>query len=69
MTVSEPALAVLLAGPLFAEWPAAGLAARTGQLLGGLLLVGGLAVLARAQVAATTPVASRTASATPASTR
>lgn len=69
MTVCEPALAVLLAGPLFAEWPATGLAARTGQLLGGLLLVGGLAVLARAQVAATTPVASSTASTTPAATR
>jgi hypothetical protein len=71
MTVCEPALAVLLAGPLFGEWPAAGPAARTGQLVGGLLLVGGLAVLARTgpQVAATTPVASSTASRTPASTR
>jgi hypothetical protein len=69
MTVCEPALAVLLAGPLFAEWPAAGLVARICQLLGGLLLLGGLAVLARTQVAATTPVASSTASATPASTR
>jgi hypothetical protein len=67
MTVCEPALAVLLAGPLFAEWPAAGLVARSAQVGGGLLLVGGLAVLA--QVAATTPVASSTASTTPAATR
>jgi hypothetical protein len=71
MTVGEPVLAVLLAGPLFGEWPAPGPAARVAQLLGGLLLVGGLAVLARAgaQVAATTPVASSPASTRPAATR
>jgi hypothetical protein len=47
LTVGEPALAVVLAGPLFGEWPATGPAERLGQLLGGLLLVGGLVVLAR----------------------
>jgi hypothetical protein len=71
MTVCEPAIAVLLAGPLFGEWPASGPAEQAGQLVGALLLAGGLVVLARTgpQVAATTPVASSTASTTPPSTR
>jgi hypothetical protein len=47
LSVLEPGLAVLLAGPLFGEWLQAGAAARAGQLTGALLLGLGLAVVAR----------------------
>jgi hypothetical protein len=45
MTVLEPAVAVLLSGPLFAEWLAPGLLARTGQLAGALAAAVGIACL------------------------
>jgi hypothetical protein len=45
-TVLEPLVAVALAGPLFAEHLAAGALAGSGQVLGGLTLVGGVLVLA-----------------------
>jgi hypothetical protein len=46
-TVLEPAIGVLLAGPLFGEALLHGAPARLGQLAGALLLSAGLAVLAR----------------------
>jgi hypothetical protein len=46
-TVLEPAVGVLLAGPLFGETLVLGAGARLGQLAGALLLGGGLVVLAR----------------------
>jgi drug/metabolite transporter (DMT)-like permease len=46
-TVLEPALGVLLAGPLFGEVLSSGPAARLGQVCGALLLGGGLVVLKR----------------------
>jgi hypothetical protein len=46
-TVLEPAVGVLLAGPLFGEVLLPGTAARVGQLGGALLLAGGLVLLAR----------------------
>jgi hypothetical protein len=47
LSVLEPGLAVLLAGPLFGESLQAGTAARLGQLAGALLLGLGLVVVAR----------------------
>jgi len=47
LSVLEPGLAVLLAGPLFGETLQAGTAARLGQLAGALLLGIGLVVVAR----------------------
>lgn len=47
MTVLEPLIAVLLAGPVFGEQLAGGVLARLGQLCGLLALAGGVAVLAR----------------------
>lgn len=47
MTVLEPLIAVLLAGPVFGEQLAAGPLARVGELLGLLALAGGVVVLAR----------------------
>jgi hypothetical protein len=47
LSVLEPGLAVLLAGPLFGEVLLAGTAARLGQLAGALLLGLGLVVVAR----------------------
>jgi drug/metabolite transporter (DMT)-like permease len=46
-TVLEPALGVLLAGPLFGETLLSGSAARLGQLAGAVLLGAGLVVLSR----------------------
>ena len=46
-TVLEPAVGVLLAGPLFGEALLPGAGARVGQLAGALLLGAGLVVLAR----------------------
>jgi drug/metabolite transporter (DMT)-like permease len=46
-TVLEPAIGVLLAGPLFGEALLHGAPARLGQLAGAVLLSAGLAVLAR----------------------
>jgi drug/metabolite transporter (DMT)-like permease len=46
-TVLEPAVGVLLGGPLFGEALVSGSAARLGQLVGALLLVAGLVALAR----------------------
>jgi drug/metabolite transporter (DMT)-like permease len=46
-TVLEPAIGILLAGPLFGEALLPGAGARLGQLAGALLLAGGLVVLAR----------------------
>jgi hypothetical protein len=46
-TVLEPAIGVLLAGPLFGEVLLSGTAARLGQVGGALLLGAGLALLAR----------------------
>jgi hypothetical protein len=66
-TVLEPAVGVLLAGPLFGEWLAPGLALHAGQFAGVALLVGGLAVLARRSALAGTPV--RPESATPVGSR
>jgi hypothetical protein len=48
LSVLEPGVAVLLAGPLFGEWLLAGAAARAWQLTGALLLGLGLVVVARA---------------------
>jgi drug/metabolite transporter (DMT)-like permease len=45
-TVLEPAIGVVLAGPLFGEALLSGTGARLGQLAGALLLVAGLVVLA-----------------------
>ena len=47
LSVLEPGIAVLLAGPLFGEALQAGTAARVGQLAGALLLGLGLVVVAR----------------------
>jgi hypothetical protein len=52
-TVLEPAVGVLLAGPLFGELLLPGAAARLGQLCGALLLGAGLALLARRGTART----------------
>jgi hypothetical protein len=46
-TVLEPAIGVLLAGPLFGEVLLPGTTARLGQVFGALLLCGGLAFLTR----------------------
>jgi drug/metabolite transporter (DMT)-like permease len=46
-TVLEPAIGILLAGPLFGEALRTGATARLGQLAGALLLCAGLVVLAR----------------------
>jgi hypothetical protein len=46
-TVLEPAIGVLLAGPLFGETLLSGSAARLGQLAGAVLLGAGLVVLSR----------------------
>ena len=46
-TVLEPAVAVVLSGPLFAEWLAPSPLARAGQLVGALAAVAGLVVLGR----------------------
>jgi hypothetical protein len=51
-TVLEPAIGVLLAGPLFGEALRAGAADRLGQLAGACLLAAGLTVLARRRPAA-----------------
>ncbi|MCU1607407.1 MAG: hypothetical protein JWP46_3872 [Modestobacter sp.] len=47
MTVLEPLVVILAAGPVFGEWLAPGAVAHAGQLLGVLALVGGVAVLSR----------------------
>jgi hypothetical protein len=47
ITVLEPAVGVLLAGPLFGEVLLPGAGARLGQLVGTLLLGGGLVLLVR----------------------
>lgn len=51
-TVLEPAIGVLLAGPLFGESLLSGAGARLGQLAGAVLLCAGLVVLARRRPAA-----------------
>jgi drug/metabolite transporter (DMT)-like permease len=65
-TVLEPALAVLLAGPLFGETLLSGSGARLGQLAGAVLLGAGLVALSRRGALAPDPpegaaVESRTA--------
>ncbi|MPR00370.1 hypothetical protein GB931_21090 [Modestobacter sp. I12A-02628] len=47
MAVLEPLIAIGLAGPVFGESLALGAVARSGQLIGVVLLVGGVLVLAR----------------------
>lgn len=65
-TVLEPLVAVALSGPLFAEHLAAGALERSGQVLGGVTLLGGILVLARRTAArgpATTAVPHRSSTA------
>jgi hypothetical protein len=56
MTVLEPLVAILAAGPVFGEWPAAGVVAHAGQLLGVLVLVSGVGLLTRSSARRETEV-------------
>ena len=47
LTVVEPLVALVAAGPVLGEWPAPGWGPRAGQAVGVALLLGGLVVLAR----------------------
>jgi drug/metabolite transporter (DMT)-like permease len=47
MTVLEPLVVILAAGPMFGEWLAPGALAHAGQLLGVLALVSGVVLLSR----------------------
>jgi hypothetical protein len=65
-TVLEPAIGVLLGGPLFGEALVSGAAARWGQVAAALLLGGGLVVLARRAPGVVPPPPSLTPSSGPA---